>query len=243
MIKITKSSLLKLEIILPPLLEQCKIAEVLGVWDESIDLLERLIGRVRSRKQGLMQQLLTGKKRFKEFEGSEWEMIKVGDIFSESIAGEWGEEVTSLTKGIPIIRSTNFTKDGKITLIKEKLAYRVISNNKLSRILLNHGELLLEKSGGSPDQPVGRVVIFEGDSSVYGFANFLQKLVVKDSFIPKAIYYFLHHFYLSGKVMRYQQQTTGIINFQLSHFLNTEKNINSQKYSRTGKNCCCSLCC
>jgi type I restriction enzyme, S subunit len=68
---------------LPPLSEQCKIAEVLGVWDESIDLLERLIRRVRSRKQGLMQQLLTGKKRFKEFESSEWKKVsleKIADI-------------------------------------------------------------------------------------------------------------------------------------------------------------------
>ena len=64
----------------PPLLEQCKIAEILGAWDESIDLLERLIGKTRSRKQGLMQQLLTGKKRFKEFEGSEWKKVSIGEI-------------------------------------------------------------------------------------------------------------------------------------------------------------------
>jgi type I restriction enzyme, S subunit len=70
----------KLEITYPPLLEQCRIAEMLGVWDESIDLLEKLIGRVRSRKQGLMQQLLTGKKRFKEFEGSEWKKVSIGEI-------------------------------------------------------------------------------------------------------------------------------------------------------------------
>jgi type I restriction enzyme, S subunit len=78
--EISLQELRKLEILLPPLLEQCRIAEVLGVWDESIDLLERLIGRVRSRKQGLMQQLLTGKKRFKEFEGSEWKKLSIGEI-------------------------------------------------------------------------------------------------------------------------------------------------------------------
>jgi type I restriction enzyme, S subunit len=70
----------KIPIPIPPLLEQCRIAEVLGVWDESIDLLEKLIGRVRSRKQGLMQQLLTGKKRFKEFEGSEYSIVKLSEV-------------------------------------------------------------------------------------------------------------------------------------------------------------------
>jgi type I restriction enzyme, S subunit len=77
---INQQALNKLTLLLPPLLEQCRIAEVLGVWDESIDLLERLIGRVRSRKQGLMQQLLTGKKRFKEFEGSEWTEYSIKDL-------------------------------------------------------------------------------------------------------------------------------------------------------------------
>ncbi len=84
---ISKVDLLNIEIIIPPLLEQCKIAEVLGIWDESIDLLERLIGRVRSLKQGLMQQLLTGKKRFKEFEGSEWETVTFEDVLLIEIGG------------------------------------------------------------------------------------------------------------------------------------------------------------
>jgi type I restriction enzyme, S subunit len=70
----------QIPIMFPPLLEQCRIAEVLGAWDESIDLLERLIGRVRSRKQGLMQQLLTGKKRFKEFEGSDYSIVKLSEV-------------------------------------------------------------------------------------------------------------------------------------------------------------------
>lgn len=77
---IAREHILETSLLIPPLLEQCRIAEVLGVWDESIDLLEKLIGRVRSRKQGLMQQLLTGKKRFKEFEGSEWRTVKLRDI-------------------------------------------------------------------------------------------------------------------------------------------------------------------
>jgi type I restriction enzyme, S subunit len=72
----------QIPIMFPPLLEQCRIAEILGVWDESIDLLEKLIGRVRSRKQGLMQQLLTGKKRFKEFEGSEWKTVELSKLFT-----------------------------------------------------------------------------------------------------------------------------------------------------------------
>jgi type I restriction enzyme, S subunit len=84
---IAREHILETSLLIPPLLEQCRIAEVLGVWDESIDLLERLIGRVRSRKQGLMQQLLTGKKRFKEFEGSEWKTVTFEDVLLIEIGG------------------------------------------------------------------------------------------------------------------------------------------------------------
>jgi type I restriction enzyme, S subunit len=75
----------QIPIIIPPLSEQCKIAEILGAWDEAIDLLEKLVASNRSLKQGLMQQLLTGKKRFKEFEGSEWETVLLDTVVSEFI--------------------------------------------------------------------------------------------------------------------------------------------------------------
>jgi type I restriction enzyme S subunit len=88
----------KLRITYPPLPEQCKIAEILGAWDESIALLEKLIAAKRKLKQGLMQQLLTGKKRFKEFEGSEWKNIKINKLMVESrIAGSTGLDAKKIT--------------------------------------------------------------------------------------------------------------------------------------------------
>jgi type I restriction enzyme, S subunit len=110
---LSQSILGDLKIPLPPLLEQCRIAEVLGVWDESIDLLEKLIGRVRSRKQGLMQQLLTGKKRFKEFEGSEWKTVKLGDVSKFIRDGTHGTH-ERLEDGIPLLSATNITKSGQV---------------------------------------------------------------------------------------------------------------------------------
>jgi type I restriction enzyme, S subunit len=77
---IAREHILETSLLIPPFSEQCRIAEILGAWDEAIDLLEKLVASNRSRKQGLMQQLLTGKKRFKEFEGSEWETVRLKDI-------------------------------------------------------------------------------------------------------------------------------------------------------------------
>lgn len=81
--KLTKSSLEKLPILLPPLKEQQKIVEILSTWDQIITLTTKLIAAKKQYKQGLMQQLLTGKKRFQEFSNQEWEIKKLGDLFWE----------------------------------------------------------------------------------------------------------------------------------------------------------------
>ena len=68
-----------IKILLPPLKEQQKIAEVLGTWDKAIEKQSQLIIKLELRKKGLMQQLLTGKKRLPGFSG-EWRKVKLGDI-------------------------------------------------------------------------------------------------------------------------------------------------------------------
>ncbi|MBD1396753.1 restriction endonuclease subunit S [Pontibacter sp. JH31] len=62
--------------------EQRAIAAILSTWDKGIEKLQQLITAKQKRKKSLMQQLLTGKKRFKEFT-SEWQEVKYGDILKK----------------------------------------------------------------------------------------------------------------------------------------------------------------
>lgn len=55
------------KILLPPLAEQEKIAEILSCWDEGIEKLSALIEKKKLQKKALMQKLLTGKHRLKGF--------------------------------------------------------------------------------------------------------------------------------------------------------------------------------
>ena len=66
------------DIKLPPLPEQRRIAEVLSDTDELIATLEKLIAKKKAIKQGVMQELLTGKRRLPGFSG-EWVERKLGD--------------------------------------------------------------------------------------------------------------------------------------------------------------------
>lgn len=68
-----------LQIPVPTLAEQQQISEILSTWDKAIKKQMQLIEKLELRKKGLMQQLLTGKKRLPGFSG-EWKKVKLGDV-------------------------------------------------------------------------------------------------------------------------------------------------------------------
>jgi len=69
-----------LQIAIPPLKEQEKIAEILLSCDKAIRLTTQIINQLKQRNQGLAQQLLTGEKRVKGFENSVWKEVRLGEI-------------------------------------------------------------------------------------------------------------------------------------------------------------------
>lgn len=80
--RVPADSISSYKIPVPPLSEQQKIAEVLSTWDKAIEKQSQLIEKLELRKKGLMQQLLTGKKRLPGF-SSEWKTMKLGELFDE----------------------------------------------------------------------------------------------------------------------------------------------------------------
>lgn len=79
---ISTSDLKRVKIAVPPLAEQRKIAEVLGVWDEAIEKQARLIEKLDLRKRGLMQRLLSAKLRLPGF-SEPWKIHKLQELFTE----------------------------------------------------------------------------------------------------------------------------------------------------------------
>ena len=65
--QINNKHIIPYKIAVPPLAEQRKIAEVLGVWDEAIEKQARLIEKLALRKRALMQRLLSAKLRLPGF--------------------------------------------------------------------------------------------------------------------------------------------------------------------------------
>ena len=114
--------------------------------------------------------------------------------------GEKGEML--LTK---VLRNTNFKLNtGKIDF--EDIEEIDVEINKLSSRLLTYGDILLEKSGGSPTQPVGRVRLFDYEGSEqYSFSNFCSRIrVFNPEFDPSYLWVMLNEFYMLGGTISLQ---------------------------------------
>lgn len=74
-----KDEVLECPVVLPPVGEQKKIAEILSTWDRAIETLDKLIEAKTRLKKALMQKLLTGKIRFKGVKG-QWKTVEIGEV-------------------------------------------------------------------------------------------------------------------------------------------------------------------
>ncbi|MEA1928099.1 MAG: restriction endonuclease subunit S, partial [Candidatus Auribacterota bacterium] len=113
---------------------------------------------------------------------------------------------------VGVIRNTNFTNSGRIDLTD--VARLPVEEKKLKTRTLQPGDIILERSGGGPKQPVGRVVYFNESDGKWSFSNFTSMIRVRDRkrFNSKYIFYILLHFYDSGATDPLQRRTTGIRN-------------------------------
>lgn len=145
-------------------------------------------------------------------------MKKLINITGKALSGEWGIDDEEGI-GIPVLRTTNFTNDGIIDY--SNVITRTITKKNIADKFLRKGDIIIEKSGGSDNQPVGRVVYFDNDENKYLFNNFTGLLRVKDTikWLPKYIFYSLFANYQSGGTRRYENKTTGLHNLQTDFYV------------------------
>lgn len=140
-------------------------------------------------------------------------MIQIKELVNKPISGEWGAD----GEGIKVLRTTNFTNKGVINF--KNVISRDISTKIIEQKRLLKGDIIIEKSGGSPTQPVGRVVYFdeEGDYVCNNFTSVLRPK--SEKVFPKYLHYLLFSNHKFGVTKMFQNKTTGIINLQLSRYL------------------------
>lgn len=144
--------------------------------------------------------------------------VLLSDIFEKPQSGEWGNDDPD-GNGVPILRTTNFTDKGFIDYTD--VVTRVVDLSKVQKKALQYGDILIEKSGGSVDKPVGRVVLFEGEDNKYLNNNFTARLHLNGCYNVDFVYafYFMFVNYWAGGTKLFEGKTTGIHNLRLNDYL------------------------
>ncbi|EIA2056179.1 restriction endonuclease subunit S [Escherichia coli] len=148
--EISLTELRKVRTLLPPLLEQKKIAQILSTWDKAISVTEKLLTNNQRQKKALMQQLLTGKKRLLDENGTRfsetWKLYALSKLF---------QRVTTKNNG----KSNNVvTISGQHGLIKQEDFFKktVASDTLDGYFLLKKGQFAYNKSY-SNGYPMGAI--------------------------------------------------------------------------------------
>jgi type I restriction enzyme S subunit len=142
-------------VMLPPVKEQRVIAEAVDDAADQISILERLIAKKRAIKQGMMQQLLSGRMRLAEF-SEPWQEKRVADV-GEVLAGK-ALNIGGAGKRRPYLRTKNVL-DGRIDL--SDVLHMPMTDSEFERFRLEPGDVLLNE--GQSLELVGRCSIYSGE--------------------------------------------------------------------------------
>lgn len=157
------AKLIRYKLTVPPLAEQKKIAEVLGVWDKAIEKQSQLIEQLTLRKRGLMQQLLTAKRRLLGFSGP-WKKVRLGDI-GDTYNGLSGKNKDDFEHGnaqfIPYI---NVFSNERIDITK--LGCVQIEPNEQQNTV-KYGDIFFTGSSETPDEVGMASVLLEHLDNTY----------------------------------------------------------------------------
>ncbi|WP_373583142.1 restriction endonuclease subunit S [Bacteroides stercoris] len=145
--------------------------------------------------------------------------MKLFDIIEVFIAGDWGEETYS--KETPC--AVTCVRGADIIPISEydfsAIPVRYISQQAYAKKCLQVGDIIIEKSGGSPTQSTGRVSLVSQELLDHAGAvicsNFCTAFRVKKGWNPLHVYYYLQFIYNLGAFFNFEGKTSGIKNLQL----------------------------
>lgn len=164
----------------------------------------------------------------KAIENSRLPKLKLKNLIIHSVAGDWGKDENDggLKNHIKclVIRATEFDNNGNLNLDNSRVKFRLINEDKLKKIDLKENDLLIEKSGGSMDQPVGRIALITSDylkSNKLCYSNFIHKIRVDAAKVnPEYLFYFLKAIHNMKLTDAMQSQTNGIRNLIMSNYFN-----------------------
>jgi type I restriction enzyme S subunit len=193
----------------PPLAEQKRIVDVVSSIDAYIVALQQEADMAHTARNAVFHELLSAG-------GHDWTETTINEVLLVSIGGIWGGDIGTDELDVHVYRQTEFNDNGHLTVPSD--AIRSITPNQLKSRRIQPGDILLQKSAGTPTLP-GRVVrVPEGIESNSTCSNFLQLIRVDSKKCdPDFLFWELWFRHRSGGAFEFQRGTN-IRNLDLNQY-------------------------
>lgn len=156
-----------------------------------------------------------------------WDEVEVQEVISEIIGGAWGNEKPKKDNvPVKVIRGTDLPNIPLFNL--KKTPTRYLNASKVEEIQLKEYDIVIEMSGGSKNQPTGRAAMVTNELLSYFdcplvCSNFCKVIRVDtDKVNPYWFYFYWLNAYNNGVTTKYENQPSGIKNFQLDEYIESE---------------------
>jgi type I restriction enzyme S subunit len=134
------------------------------------------------------------------------------------VNGVWGDEPNG-EDDMVVVRVADFDRSKGLAALGDSPTVRAIPESARNRRVLRPGDLLIEKSGGGEQQPVGNVVLFTDDRPAV-CSNFVARMPVTADCDSRFVGYVFRALYAEGRNVPHIKQTSGIQNLDSESYLN-----------------------
>ena len=223
---IKPSDIEDLEIDIPDIATQKKIAGILKCLDDKIELNNRINANLEQQAQAIFQSWFVDFEPYGGKMPKDWKIGIFSDMIESTLTGDWGKEspIGNYTKKVYCIRGADIpeVKAGN----KGKMPTRYILPKNFTNKELVADDLVVEISGGSPTQSTGRVAaisqaLLDRYDSEMICTNFCRAIKPISEY-SKFVYCYWQYLYDNNKFFSYENGTTGIKNLDISGFIETE---------------------
>lgn len=205
-----------MEVLVPPVEMQHKIASILFSVTEAIRKTDEIIQKTELLKQGLMKELLTkgiGHKKFKKTKlgeiPEEWDIKDLNQITLNITDGKHGDCKNEANSGYYFI-SVKDIRDGKINYQDARQITKNDFDETHKRTKLEVGDLLLTNSG-----TIGRMAVVQDNDKVARTTFQKSVAVIKPDKSKINVYYLMHSITLAIEKLTIQSSGSAQVNLLL----------------------------
>lgn len=143
----------------------------------------------------------------------------LAELIDEYVSGDWGNEELSddTPNAVSCIRAADFVPI--LSVDYTNIPTRYISDTSYENKQLKVGDIVIEKSGGSPTQSTGRVIIITEEllkeKQHIVCSNFCEAFRLKEGWNPFYVFSYLQFLYNEGIFFNFEGKTSGLKNLQM----------------------------